>query len=33
MRIKKIEKNHVFSNQNGEHIAGYLIHLNKNKTK
>jgi hypothetical protein len=33
MRIKKNSKNHVFLNWNGEHIAGYLIHLNKNKTK
>jgi hypothetical protein len=33
MRIKKISKNHVFVNWNGEHIAGYLIHMNKNKTK
>jgi hypothetical protein len=33
MRIKKNSKNHFFHNQNGEHIAGYLIHLNKNKTK
>jgi hypothetical protein len=33
MRIKKNSKNHVFLNRNGEHIANYLIHLNKNKTK
>jgi hypothetical protein len=36
MRIKKKKKkkkNHVFLNRNGEHIAGYLIHLNKYKTK
>jgi hypothetical protein len=33
MRIKKISKNHVFLNRNSEHIASYLIHLNKNKTK
>jgi hypothetical protein len=33
MRIKKISKNHVFLNRSGEHIAGYMIHLNKNKTK
>jgi hypothetical protein len=33
MRFFKNSKNHVFLNQNGEHIAGYLIHLNKNKTK
>jgi hypothetical protein len=33
MTIKKKSKNHVFLNQNGEHIAGYLIHWNKNKTK
>jgi hypothetical protein len=31
--IKKIVKNHAFLNQNGEHIVGYLVHLNKNKTK
>jgi hypothetical protein len=33
MRIIFFCKNHVFLNQNGEHIADYLIHLNKNKTK
>jgi hypothetical protein len=33
MRIKKNSENHVFLNRNGEHIVGYLIHLNKNKTK
>jgi hypothetical protein len=33
MRIKIITKYYVFSNQNGEDIAGYLIHLNKNITK
>jgi hypothetical protein len=33
MRIKKIVKIMFFSNKNGEHMAGYLIHLNKNKTK
>jgi hypothetical protein len=33
MGIKKIEKNHAFLNGNGEHIASYLIPLNKNKTK
>jgi hypothetical protein len=33
MRIKKNSKNHVFLNRNGEYIAGYMIHLNKNKTK
>jgi hypothetical protein len=33
MRIKKNSKNYVFLNRNSEHIAGYLIHLNKNKTK
>jgi hypothetical protein len=33
MRIKKNTKNHVFLNQNGEDIVGYLIHLSKNKTK
>jgi hypothetical protein len=33
MRIKKNSKNYVFLNLNGEHKAGYLIHLNKNKTK
>jgi hypothetical protein len=31
--IFKNNKNHVFFNWNGEHIASYLIHLNKNKTK
>jgi hypothetical protein len=31
MRIKKNSKNHAFLNRNGEHIAIYLIHLNKNK--
>jgi hypothetical protein len=31
--LKKIVKNHAFLNWNGEHIASYLIHLNKNKTK
>jgi hypothetical protein len=31
MRIKKNSKNHVFLNRIGEHIAGYMIHLNKNK--
>jgi hypothetical protein len=29
----KNSKNHVFLNRNGEYIVGYLIHLNKNKTK
>jgi hypothetical protein len=33
MRIKKNSKNNVFFNRNGEHIASYLIHMNKNKTK
>jgi hypothetical protein len=33
MRIKKISKNHVFLNRSGEHIVGYMIRLNKNKTK
>jgi hypothetical protein len=33
MRIKNNNKNHVFLNRNGEHIADYLIHLNKNITK
>jgi hypothetical protein len=31
MRIKKNSKNHVFLDQSDEHIAGYMIHLNKNK--
>jgi hypothetical protein len=30
---KKNSKNHVFLNWNSEYIVGYLIHLNKNKTK
>jgi hypothetical protein len=29
MRIIKNSNNHVFYNWNGEHIVGYLIHLNK----
>jgi hypothetical protein len=29
MRIKKNSKNNIVLNWNGEHIAGYLIHLNK----
>jgi hypothetical protein len=33
MRILKIRENPTFLNRNGEHIASYLIHLNKNKTK
>jgi hypothetical protein len=33
MRIQKNSKNHVVLNRKGEHIAGYLIHTNKNKTK
>jgi hypothetical protein len=33
MRLKRRSKNHVFLNRNGEHIVGYLIHLNKNKIK
>jgi hypothetical protein len=28
MGIKKESKNHVFLNRNGEHIVGYMIHLN-----
>jgi hypothetical protein len=32
MIILKNNKNNVFINRNGEHIVGYLIHLNKNKT-
>jgi hypothetical protein len=31
--IKNNNKNHVFLNRSNEHIAGYMIHLNKNKTK
>jgi hypothetical protein len=31
MRIKKNSKIHVVLNRNNEHIAGYLIHMNKNK--
>jgi hypothetical protein len=30
---KKNSKNRVFLKWNGEHIAGYLIHLNNYKTK
>jgi hypothetical protein len=30
---KQNSKNHFFLNRSGEHIAGYMIHLNKNKTK
>jgi hypothetical protein len=33
MRILKSSEIHVFLKWNGEHIVGYLIHLNKNKTK
>jgi hypothetical protein len=33
MRIKINSKNHVFLNGSGGHIAGYMIHLYKNKTK
>jgi hypothetical protein len=33
MRIKKISKNHIFLNRNGEHIASYLIHLSKKKNQ
>jgi hypothetical protein len=33
MRIKKISKNHVFLNPSGEHIAGYMIHLEKKQMK
>jgi hypothetical protein len=29
----KNSKNHVFLNPSDEHIVGYMIHLNKNKTK
>jgi hypothetical protein len=31
MRNQKNSKNHVFLNRNGEHIVGYLFHLNKIK--
>jgi hypothetical protein len=31
--LKNKNKNNVFLNENREHIVGYLIHLNKNKTK
>jgi hypothetical protein len=31
--VEKNPKETVFLNQNSEHIAGYLIILNKNKTK
>jgi hypothetical protein len=30
---KKNSKIHVFLNPSGEYIVGYVIHLNKNKTK
>jgi hypothetical protein len=34
MRIKNNNNNnHVFLNHSGEHIASYMIHLNKNITK
>jgi hypothetical protein len=33
MRIKKNSKNHAFLNRSGEHVVGYMIHLNKIKTK
>jgi hypothetical protein len=33
MRIKNNNKNHVFLNRSSEHIVGYMIHLNKHKTK
>jgi hypothetical protein len=33
MRIKNNNDNHVFLNRSSEHIVGYMIHLNKNKTK
>jgi hypothetical protein len=33
MRINKNSKNHVFLDQSSEYIAGYMIHMNKNKTK
>jgi hypothetical protein len=29
MRMKNKNKNHVFLNQSGEHIFGYMIHLKK----
>jgi hypothetical protein len=31
MRMKQNSKNHVSLNRSSEHIAGYMIHLNKNK--
>jgi hypothetical protein len=31
--LEKHSKNHLFLNRSGEHISGYMIHLNKNKTK
>jgi hypothetical protein len=31
MRILKNSKNHIFLNRSGEHIAGYMIQLNKIK--
>jgi hypothetical protein len=31
MRIKKNSKNYDFFNWNGDHIDGYMIHLNKIK--
>jgi hypothetical protein len=33
MRIKKKSKSHLFLNRSGEHSAGYMIHLNKNKNQ
>jgi hypothetical protein len=33
MKMKKKSRNHGLGNQHGEHIVGYLIHLNENKTK
>jgi hypothetical protein len=30
---RKNNKNHIFCNQNCKYIVGYMIHLNKNKTK
>jgi hypothetical protein len=29
--MKKNSKNNIFLNRSGEHIASYMIHLNKNK--
>jgi hypothetical protein len=33
MRIIFFNKNHVFLSLSSEHIVGYMIHMNKNKTK